>query len=132
MGIKTFTLRLTEDQLNFIEEKAKKLGVSKNDYIRRLIDGDIRADKQDRILQEIIEIKERLKGECGMKLKINFPKDNCPEDVQPSWTTENKGTVSEFKWRGKYADQWLLKIQKEDNCLILNINEEYLGEQELD
>lgn len=60
MSIKTFTLRLTEKQLDFIGEKAKELGVSKNDYIRRLIDGDIRADKQDEILQEIIEIKELL------------------------------------------------------------------------
>lgn len=60
MGIKTFTLRLTEEQLDFIGEKAKELGVSKNDYIRRLIDGDIRADKQDKILQEIIEIKKML------------------------------------------------------------------------
>lgn len=60
LGIKTFTLRLTEEQLDFIGEKAKELGVSKNDYIRRLIDGDIRADKQDKILQEIIEIKKTL------------------------------------------------------------------------
>ena len=36
------------------------MGVRKNDYIRRLIDGDIRADKEDRILQEIIEIKNML------------------------------------------------------------------------
>ena len=43
-----------------IGEKAKEMGVSKNDYIRRLIDGDIRADKEDRILQEIIEIKNML------------------------------------------------------------------------
>ena len=60
MSIKTFTLRLTEEQLNFIGEKANELGISKNDYIRRLIDGDIRADKQDKILQEIIEIKHML------------------------------------------------------------------------
>lgn len=60
MSIKTFTLRLTEEQLDFIGEKAKALGVSKNDYIRRLIDGDIQADKQDRLLQEIIEVKELL------------------------------------------------------------------------
>ena len=63
LSIKTFTLRLTEEQLEFIGEKAKELGVSKNDYIRRLIDGDIRADKQDKILQEIIEIKDILKQE---------------------------------------------------------------------
>lgn len=61
MSIKTFTLRLTEEQLDFVGEKAKEMGVSKNDYIRRLIDGDIRADKEDKILQEIIEIKNMLK-----------------------------------------------------------------------
>lgn len=57
LSIKTFTLRLTKEQLDFIGEKAVELGLSKNDYIRRLIDGDIRADKQEKILQEIIEIK---------------------------------------------------------------------------
>ena len=41
LSVKTFTLRLTEEQLNFIGEKAKEIGISKNDYIRRLIDGDI-------------------------------------------------------------------------------------------
>ena len=60
LSIKTFTLRLTEEQLNFIGEKSSELGISKNDYIRRLIYGDIRADKQDKILQEIIEIKHML------------------------------------------------------------------------
>ena len=60
MSIKTFTLRLTEEQIDFVGEKAKEMGVSKHDYIRRLIDGDIRADKEDRILQEIIEIKNML------------------------------------------------------------------------
>jgi hypothetical protein len=60
MSIKTFTLRLTEEQIDFVGEKAKEMGVSKNDYIRRSIDGDIRADKEDRILQEIIEIKNML------------------------------------------------------------------------
>lgn len=62
MSIKTFTLRLTEEQLDFVSEKAKEMGLSKNDYIRRLIDGDIRADKEDKILQEIIEIKNMLKA----------------------------------------------------------------------
>lgn len=60
MGIKTFTLRLTEEQLEFIGKKAKEMGISKNDYIRRLIDGEVRADKQDVILNEIIEIKNML------------------------------------------------------------------------
>lgn len=62
LNIKTFTLRLTEEQLNFIGEKANEIGVSKNDYIRRLIDGDIRENKQDKILQEIIGIKKILEG----------------------------------------------------------------------
>ena len=62
MSIKTFTLRLTKEQLDFVGEIAKEMGVSKNDYIRRLIDGDIRADKEDKILQEIIEIKNMLKA----------------------------------------------------------------------
>lgn len=62
MSIKTFTLRLTKEQLDFVGEKAKEMGASKNDYIRRLIDGDIRADKEDKILQEIIEIKNMLKA----------------------------------------------------------------------
>lgn len=60
MSIKTFTLRLTEEQLNYVGKKAEEIGVSKNDYIRRLIDGDIMADKQDKILQEIIEVKEMI------------------------------------------------------------------------
>lgn len=60
MSIKTFTLRLTEEQLKYVGTKAEEIGVSKNDYIRRLIDGDIMADKQDQILQEIIEIKEMI------------------------------------------------------------------------
>ena len=60
MSIKTFTLRLTEEQLKYVGEKAEEMGVSKNDYIRRLIDGDILADKQDMILQQIIEVKEMI------------------------------------------------------------------------
>lgn len=60
MGIRTFTLRLTDEQLDYVGEKATELGISKNDYVRRLIDGDIRADKQDVILQEIIKIRDIL------------------------------------------------------------------------
>lgn len=60
MGIKTFTLRLTEDQLDYIDNKSKELGISKNDYIRRLIDNDIISNKHDKILEEIIAIKEML------------------------------------------------------------------------
>lgn len=60
MGIKTFTLRLTEEQLDYVDNKSRELGISKNDYIRRLIDNDIISNKQDRILEEIITIKEML------------------------------------------------------------------------
>ena len=60
MGIKTFTLRLNDEQLQYIEKRAKDKGVSKNDYIRSLIDGEIREDKQDKILSEILEIKRLL------------------------------------------------------------------------
>lgn len=129
LSIKTFTLRLTEEQLAYVGKKSEEIGVSKNDYIRRLIDGDIRADRQDKILQEIIEIKENMKGEHGMKLRINFPEGNRPEDVQPSWTTESNNVVSEVKWKGRFANEWLLKIQKEEDCLILTINEEFLEQQ---
>ncbi len=53
MSIKTFTLRLTEEQLDFVGEKAKEMGVSKNDYIRRLIDGDIRAEKRIKFYRKL-------------------------------------------------------------------------------
>lgn len=60
MSIKTFTLRLSEEQLEFISRKAKEVGISKNDYIRRLIDGEVKADKQDVILNEILQIKKMI------------------------------------------------------------------------
>lgn len=60
MGIRTFTLRLNDEQLQYIEKQAEKKGVSKNEYIRSLIDGEIREDKQDLILSEILEIKRIL------------------------------------------------------------------------
>lgn len=67
MSIKTFTLRLNEEQHQFLEEKAAELGITKNDYIRQLINGEIRNDKQDKILSEIVEIKEML--EKSLKVK---------------------------------------------------------------
>ena len=70
MGIKTFTLRLTEEQLDYVDNKSKELGISKNDYIRRLIDNDIISNKQDRILEEIITIKEMLLKEDISILKV--------------------------------------------------------------
>ena len=60
MSIKTFTLRLSDEQHKFLEEKSSELGITKNDYIRRLINGEIKNDKQDKILSEIMEIKKML------------------------------------------------------------------------
>lgn len=62
MSIKTFTLRLNDEQHQYLEEKSNALGITKNDYIRQLINGQIASDKQDKILSEIIEIKEMLKS----------------------------------------------------------------------
>lgn len=60
MGTKTFTLRLNDEQHEFLERRAKEEGITKNDYIRMLLEGEIQADKQDRILQELLEIKRLL------------------------------------------------------------------------
>ena len=62
MGIKTFTLRLNDEQHQYLEYKSNELGITKNDYIRQLINGEITNDKQDKILSEIMEIKEILKS----------------------------------------------------------------------
>lgn len=61
MSVKTFTLRLNDEQHQFLERKANELGITKNDYIRQLINGEITNDKQDKILSELLEIKEILK-----------------------------------------------------------------------
>lgn len=61
MSVKTFTLRLNSEQHQFLERKANELGITKNDYIRQLINGEITNDKQDKILSELLEIKEMLK-----------------------------------------------------------------------
>jgi len=62
MGIKTFTLRLNDEQHQYLEEKSKELGITKNDYIRNLIMNDSFIDKQDKVLNELVEIKEMLKN----------------------------------------------------------------------
>lgn len=62
MGIKTFTLRLNDEQHQYLEEKSKELGITKNDYIRNLIMNDSFIDKQDKVLNELVEIKEILKN----------------------------------------------------------------------
>lgn len=67
MSVKTFTLRLNEEQHQFLEERSAKLGITKNDYIRQLINGEIRNDKQDKILSEIMEIKEMLEKSLKSK-----------------------------------------------------------------
>lgn len=60
MGIKTFTLRLNDKQHEFLEKKALEQNVSKNDYIRMLLDGEIKDDKQEKIMKELTEIKDLL------------------------------------------------------------------------
>lgn len=61
MGIKTFTLRLNDEQHEFLEKKSKEAGISKNDYIRALLDGEVKVDKQEAIMKELLEIKNILK-----------------------------------------------------------------------
>ena len=56
--IKTFTLRLTEDQLDEVTRKAQELGISKNDYIRNLIDNVSNDMKLDEILKELRDLKK--------------------------------------------------------------------------
>lgn len=58
--IKTLTLRLNEEHHQILEKKAKEFNISKNDFIRMLLDGEIKADKQDEILNELKEIKKIL------------------------------------------------------------------------
>lgn len=61
MGIKTFTLRLNEKQHELLEKKARELGISKNDYIRDILVGEEKEDRQEEILKELQEIKEILR-----------------------------------------------------------------------
>lgn len=62
MGIKTFTLRLTDEQHQYLEKRFNELGITKNDYIRNLIMNDSFVDKQEKMMDEISEIKEMLKN----------------------------------------------------------------------
>ena len=61
MGIKTFTLRLTDEQHQYLEKRSNELGITKNDYIRNLIMNDSFVDKQEKMMDEISEIKEMQK-----------------------------------------------------------------------
>lgn len=62
MGIKTFTLRLTDEQHQYLEKKSNELGITKNDYIRNLIMNDSFVDKQEKMMDEISEIKKMLEN----------------------------------------------------------------------
>lgn len=78
MGIKTFTLRLTDEQHQYLEKRSNELGITKNDYIRNLIMNDSFVDKQEKMMDEISEIKEMLKNLKRKKLidtksKIVYP-----------------------------------------------------------
>ena len=55
--IKTFTLRLAPKQHDLLEKRAKDSGMSKNDYIRSLLENEVSSNKQDLILDELSEIK---------------------------------------------------------------------------
>ena len=68
MSIKTFTLRLNDEQHEFLENKSREMGVSKNDYIRSLLDGECTSDKQETILKEILEIKTMLAGQKKIEI----------------------------------------------------------------
>ena len=57
--IKTFTLRLTHEQHELLSVGAEKEGLSKNQYITRLIKQH--DNNQEMILKELLEIKELIK-----------------------------------------------------------------------
>lgn len=58
-----------------------------------------------------------------------FPKmQSRKTNFSLSLTQENGGPITEIEWKAKF-DKTLLKIKKEDDRLILNINEEYLIKQ---
>lgn len=60
MDIKTFTLRLNKEQIALLEQKAKENGMTKNAYIRSILDYQITTEKTDTILEEIREIRKLL------------------------------------------------------------------------
>ncbi len=62
--IKTFTLRLTEEQHEKLEKDSKRYGLTKNDYLRRLIEG--RKPVDDNYLKLFNELLEEIR-----ELKIN-------------------------------------------------------------
>lgn len=62
MSVKTFTLRLTEEQLEFIGMKAAELGISKNDYIRRLLMGIFVQINRIRYCKESLKQKNDREG----------------------------------------------------------------------
>ena len=53
---KTFTLRLTPEQHTLLEEGATKEGLSKNQYLTKLIERH--NGNQNKILSELSEIKQ--------------------------------------------------------------------------
>lgn len=63
-----------------------------------------------------------------MEIILSFPEGNLPEDVRFSWNQKNGCPITEFEWKAKF-NKTLLKIKKEDDCLILNIDEEYVRKQ---
>lgn len=115
-------VRLTDSDMRKLEFCIKETGMTKTEVIRTGI---------DLVYEQIIK-KENLKGEVEMELVINYPEDNHKEDIGRFWTEKTNGEISEMGWRGKFAGQWLLKVQKKEECLVLNINDKYLVKQNLD
>lgn len=96
----------------------------------------ITGKTQTNLFEEMVndlynKLTRRKKGE-KMEIKINFPPNNREENIMYSTSVESNGVVREVGWKGKFASQWLLQVQKKEDCLILNINEDYLEKQELD
>lgn len=58
--MKTFTLRLTDEELEEVTTQALIQGISKNDYIRNVLKAE-RDDLTPVILEEVREIKQIVK-----------------------------------------------------------------------
>lgn len=57
MGVKTFTLRLSEEQHKFLEKKSNELGLTKNDYLRQLLDDQIIETHTEELLESVNDMR---------------------------------------------------------------------------
>ena len=56
MDIKKFTLRLTPEQHEVLERKAREEGISKNEYLAHLLEKVDSSDKYEAILEKLDEL----------------------------------------------------------------------------